>query len=88
MESLFLGRLLGILSLVDNGFAAMLAELLQLFLDLVIALFIVRADVISRFTLRAGPGTELTFSSCHKYCCYNFFGFAVAMIAKITAKST
>ena len=65
----FLYRLLGILSPVDDGFSAMFAKFAQLFFDLVVILFIVRADVVPCLALGARPGAKLTFSSRHKKIC-------------------
>jgi len=59
------GPLLCILSPVHHGLPAMLAELLQLFLYLVVALFIVGGDVIGGIAFRTIPAAELTFSSSH-----------------------
>ena len=54
---------------MDDCFPADLTELLQFLLDLVVAFLVIRADVIARFALRAGPGAELAFSSRHKKFC-------------------
>jgi hypothetical protein len=62
---LFRGGLLCILAPVQSRLATVFTELLQLFLDLVVALLVVGRDIVAGFAFCACPRTELTFSSCH-----------------------
>ena len=66
LKTLLCRRFLGVLTLVQKCFPAMFAELLEFFLDLVVALLVVCAYIIAGFAFTAIPGAKLTFSSSHK----------------------
>jgi hypothetical protein len=50
---------------VNNGLAAVLAELSKLFRNLVVIFFVIGGDIVAGFAFTAIPGTELAFPSCH-----------------------
>lgn len=57
---------LGILAAMNKMLTAGTAKLLQLFRNLIIALFVVSRNVVRGIAPGTKPGSKLTFSSSHK----------------------